>query len=137
MWKPKKWILIFITPKFFEWWSKINGFNVIGITLPLIVLLDKNEPEKRGKEKEKFKKLVNHESIHIYQQMELFVVIFYILYGLFYFINLIKFRNHYEAYIHIPFEVEAYKNDQNLTYLENRKLFSWVKYITMKNPYNR
>lgn len=35
----------------------------------------------------------------------------------------------YWAYKNISFEREAYDNGDNLEYLENRKFFSWVKYL--------
>ena len=71
----------------------------------------------------------NHESIHIHQQKELFLIFFYLLYVLFFTINYFKFRDTKLAYLKIPFEVEAYKNQEDLEYLKNRKFYSWIKYI--------
>lgn len=71
----------------------------------------------------------NHESIHIYQQKELLLIFFYLLYVLFFTINYFKFRDTNLAYLMIPFEIEAYKNQENLEYLKTRKSFSWTKYI--------
>lgn len=72
--------------------------------------------------------LVNHEKIHFRQQLELLIIPFYILYVLNYLINLIKYKNHDQAYFHIVFEKEAYACDRNLAYLQQRRLFSWIKY---------
>lgn len=72
--------------------------------------------------------LINHERIHLRQQIELLVIPFYILYLANYLINLIKYRNHTRAYFNIAFEKEAYAHDQNLNYLKNRKFFAWIKY---------
>lgn len=72
--------------------------------------------------------LVNHEKIHFRQQLELLIIPFYILYVLNYLINLIKYKNHNQAYFHIVFEKEAYACDRNLGYLQQRSLFSWIKY---------
>lgn len=52
--------------------------------------------------------LINHENIHLKQQLELLIIPYFIIY----FINLIKYRNHFEVYINIIFEKEAYKNEK-------------------------
>ena len=75
------------------------------------------------------KKLINHESIHIQQQLELLVIGFYLLYGLMYLVNYIKYRDTMKAYYAIPFEKEAYANQENYGYIKNRGLYSWIKYI--------
>jgi hypothetical protein len=75
------------------------------------------------------KKLINHELIHHRQQLELFVLPFYVLYLINYLINLIIFRNHSKAYENIVFEKEAYSNEHNLNYLKERRLFGWRDYI--------
>lgn len=56
---------------------------------------------------------------------------FYIWYGLEYLIIRI-FGNkdsQTDRYHEVSFEEEAHNNDSNLNYLNNRKLFSWIKYI--------
>jgi len=72
--------------------------------------------------------LVNHEKIHFRQQLELLILPFYIFYLLNYLVNLLKYKNHDQAYFHIVFEKEAYACDRNPVYLKQRKLFSWIKY---------
>jgi hypothetical protein len=74
------------------------------------------------------KVLINHEKIHHCQQLELFLVGFYILYGLHYFINLLHYRNHFSAYKQIIFEREAYAMDKDLNYLKRRKIFAFLKF---------
>lgn len=73
--------------------------------------------------------LINHEKIHFTQQLELLIVPFYVLYLTFYLVNLVRFRNHSKAYFNICFEKEAYANDGNLNYLQNRGLYSWLRYF--------
>jgi len=73
--------------------------------------------------------LVNHEKIHHRQQLELLIVPFYLLYFLHYLYNLLKYRKHQVAYLNIVFEKEAYNQQQNLTYLSTRRMFSWVKFL--------
>jgi len=71
---------------------------------------------------------LNHETIHIRQQLELLVVGFYFLYALYYLIGLAKYKDKHRAYFMIPFEQEAYTNDQNLDYLKTRKAYSWRRF---------
>lgn len=73
--------------------------------------------------------LLNHERIHLRQQVELLIFPFYLLYLLHYLINLVRYRNHHLAYFNIVFEKEAYQCDQNLNYLKNRKFFSWINHL--------
>lgn len=70
--------------------------------------------------------LINHEKIHIRQQIELLVIPFYIFYLLNYLFNLIKFREHDKAYKNIIFEKEAFINESDLDYLSKRKYFSFI-----------
>ena len=49
----------------------------------------------------------NHEFVHYRQQVELLFVFQWILYGLFYTFNLIKYRNKFKAYWNVPFERSA------------------------------
>jgi hypothetical protein len=78
------------------------------------------------------KKLINHEKIHIRQQLELLVLIFYIIYGLEWLINKIKGMSNDDAYRNISFEREAYSNDKNMNYLSNRKFWAFIKYYKNK-----
>ena len=53
----------------------------------------------------------------------------WILYIVFYITGLIRYRNSQEAYYENPFEREAYANDKNLQYLEERKPYAWINYL--------
>ena len=70
-----------------------------------------------------------HEGIHFYQALELLVVGFYLLYGLFFLFYFAKYRNREAAYKRIPFEQEAYKHQMRPDYWDTRKWYSWIKYI--------
>lgn len=72
---------------------------------------------------------LNHEAIHIRQQEELWVIGFYILY-VYYWLKNFFFVYHDSniAYYNIPFEIEAYKNQEDFEYLSNREKQSWWKY---------
>lgn len=77
----------------------------------------------------KDKYLMHHERIHLKQQVELFILPFYIWYGFEYLVRRVQFRSHYIAYRHISFEREAYANEKNLNYLRERKFWSFLKYL--------
>jgi hypothetical protein len=74
------------------------------------------------------KVLMNHEKIHIWQQLELLVVFFFIWYGIEFLIRLIQYKNRREAYYNISFEKEAYTNEKNLDYLKQRSFWNFLKY---------
>lgn len=73
--------------------------------------------------------LVNHEKIHLRQQLELLVLPFYVLYGFEFLIRLLQFKKWYVAYRNISFEREAYTNEKNLHYLESRSFWKFLRYM--------
>lgn len=75
------------------------------------------------------KHLINHEHIHARQQLEMMWLFFFLWYVAEYLIKLIRYRNHSKAYRSISFEKEAFLNDSGHDYLQNRKAFSWLKYL--------
>jgi hypothetical protein len=72
---------------------------------------------------------MNHEKIHLKQQIKLLWIFFFIWYLSEYIIRLIQYKNHHKAYRNISFEKEASQNEENLKYLTNRKIFSFLKFI--------
>ena len=75
------------------------------------------------------KVLINHEIIHLRQQLELLLVIFYLWYLLEYLIRLIIYRNHYKAYRNISFEKEAFDNECDFEYNKRKNFWSFLNYI--------
>ena len=71
--------------------------------------------------------IINHEKIHLRQQLELLVFPFYILYLLNYLINLIRYKKHNLAYRNIVFEKEAYTHETDLNYLKKGNWYGWIK----------
>ena len=69
---------------------------------------------------------VNHEEIHTAQYKETLYIGFLLLYILMFLYQLIKFRNWSKAYRNIPFEREAYKYQNDLDYLKDRKCYNWI-----------
>ncbi|MBP4138927.1 hypothetical protein [Flavobacterium geliluteum] len=78
------------------------------------------------------KTLLNHEKIHLRQQLEMFVFPFFIWYFLEYLIRFIQYKKADLAYRNISFEREAYANENNLSYLKNRSFFRFLNYLTSK-----
>jgi len=70
-----------------------------------------------------------HEYIHLKQQRELFVVGFYVLYIWYWLKNIVWHKmDSRTAYREIPFEREAYENENNFVYALNRERFAWRNY---------
>ena len=84
----------------------------------------------RNDEAEKFSaQTERHENIHGAQQRELLLVFFLLLYGIEWLVKLCHYRNRITAYKNISFEREAYANQHDVTYTDNRKPFAWIRYI--------
>jgi hypothetical protein len=73
--------------------------------------------------------LINHEAIHLRQEVELLIIPFYMLYFINYLVNLCRYRDHSKAYLNIAFEREAYAVETDMSYLKHRQFWSWLKYI--------
>ena len=99
------------------WLLPIKGYSAITI-YPFVFV--------RGKPSAK---TLRHEKIHLAQQVEMLLVLFYLVYFFNYLLNLLIYRSMKEAYRNISFEREAYDNDHDLNYLENRRPYSWIKYL--------
>ena len=106
-------IIIFTEKRIFKYYTGFSFFIFIWISR-----LEKNST-----------RLVRHEMIHFWQQVELLFVFHWLLYGLFYMVSRLKGQRHYICYRYNPFELEAYGNDSNEQYLKERKLFAWTRYI--------
>lgn len=73
--------------------------------------------------------LINHEKIHLKQQLELLVLPFYIIYITEWLLRSLFCLSFYRGYQNISFEQEAYANEHNLNYPSERKPFSFIKYL--------
>ncbi|MGD1892861.1 MAG: hypothetical protein ACFB15_20030 [Cyclobacteriaceae bacterium] len=73
-------------------------------------------------------RLINHEEIHLRQQLELFIIFFYLLYLVEYLIGRIRGLGHRQAYYNISFEQEAFGHEYHLDYLARRPVFAFVQY---------
>lgn len=99
------------------------GKSFKGISLwPFVVL--------RHKDAARDPVFINHERIHLKQQQELLVLPFYFLYLAEFGFRFLKYRNAFKAYRNISFEREAYNNEKDLTYCENRRLWGFTRYFS-------
>ncbi|MGM9803836.1 MAG: hypothetical protein ACI308_06625 [Muribaculaceae bacterium] len=74
-------------------------------------------------------KVINHEAIHTAQMKELLYVPFYLLYCIEWLVRIVAYRNFDRAYENISFEREAYANEANAHYLQQRRKQAWTKYL--------
>lgn len=97
-----------------------KGFR--GITLfPFIIV--------SGKELKQNLVTINHEKIHIRQQIELLILPFFIWYGIEFLIKRIRYKDKNTAYRNISFEREAYENEKDLNYLKQRSFWRFLNYL--------
>ncbi len=73
--------------------------------------------------------LINHEKIHLMQQAELLLLLFYLWYGIEFLVKWIQFRERKLAYRNISFEKEAYANEMEENYLKRRPRWNFVRYL--------
>lgn len=109
--------IIIISPRFCKLMSVF--INVYAITLYPFIISKEQLPIT----------IYNHEKIHLVQQRELWVVGFYILYVWYWLKARAKGLNGTDAYYAIPFEKEAYQNQEDLGYLKERKPQAWRDFI--------
>jgi len=101
-------------PKFLSYFAPID---ISGITLGFVVFI-------RGRADERLRR---HETIHFQQYLETLFIGFLIIYLYDYIYNLILFKDGGVAYRMIRAEVEAYDNDVDINYLENRVRYEWLR----------
>ena len=118
-WISKREPWVFENSKIPAWLSKISPIEIWALSFACFVFC-------RG---EMTKTTRRHEIIHYHQQIELLFVGQWLLYGLFWIVGLIKYRDGAVAYRENPFEREAYTNEKKYTYLEKRPLWNWVHHI--------
>jgi len=75
------------------------------------------------------KSVIQHEKIHLRQQIELLILPFYLWYLLEFLYRYLQHRNLHLAYRAICFEREAYANEWQIDYLKHRKLWNFTNYL--------
>jgi len=98
--------------------------SFVAVTIfPFIIL-------KRKEYKDDFV-LINHEKIHLKQQIELLWLPFFIWFFIEYLFRLIQYKNFYLAYKNISFEREAYEKEHHVDYLATRPHYAFIKYLKL------
>jgi hypothetical protein len=97
-----------------------KAFNAIAL-YPFIFLKHEND--------KKDEVLINHERIHLRQQIELLIVLFYLWYLAEFLLRWIQYKQFMIAYRNISFEREAYRNEKKLDYIEKKALWSFLKFV--------
>lgn len=71
-----------------------------------------------------------HETTHALQQVEMLLILFFLLYGLEWLLKLpfCKFDT-IRAYMSISFEQEAYEHEAETYYNEVRRHYAWLRYL--------
>ena len=100
--------------------SKFRFNKYIAITIWPVIFINKNYKND--------KVLLNHEKIHLRQQIELLWIPFFIWYFFEFLILYIQYKDWNKAYRNISFEREAYENESDFEYLKNRKFLNNIKY---------
>ncbi|SDR76157.1 hypothetical protein [Christiangramia echinicola] len=72
---------------------------------------------------------LNHEKIHLRQQLELLVLFFYVWYTIEFFIRYLDCRDGMLAYRNISFEREAYRRENDIDYLKKRPFWAFLKFM--------
>lgn len=79
---------------------------------------------------------IRHESIHTEQMREMLYVPFYVWYGIEWAVRYLAWSLEKKPcdpndgpYDRMGFEREAYANDRDAGYLENRRPYAWLKYL--------
>jgi hypothetical protein len=89
-------------------------------------------------DKKDFEELIRHETIHVRQQIELFIIGAHLLYLFEYFYaRFVKKLDKRQAYYYTSTEQEAHRNASNVDYLKERKPYAVLKYIKNKKHLSR
>ncbi|WP_293894556.1 hypothetical protein [Flavobacterium sp.] len=97
-----------------------KGFR--GITLFPFIIVSENHLKQNPV-------MINHEKIHIRQQMQLLILPFFIWYGIEYLVKWFIYKDKNAAYRNISFEREAYANEKDLNYLTRRSFWKFLNYL--------
>lgn len=72
---------------------------------------------------------MNHERIHIRQQVECLVLPFYVWYVGEYYYHRFRGKSHAAAYHSISFEKEAYAFEEDSNYLDKRRFGAFLRFL--------
>ena len=100
-------------PKLLSWFVEAYAITLF----PFVFIRDEGD-----------ERVIRHESIHIVQYAELFVVGFLFLYAYDFVKGYFRHKNSRKAYGNVRFEQEAYAKESIENYLDTREKFAWREY---------
>lgn len=104
--------MVIKSDRIIKWISRLLGGNAAAVALfPFIFVASDVKVTDT---------LINHEKIHLRQQLELLIIPFYIWYLI---------EHNRKGYWNVSFEKEAYANEHDLTYLKKRRIFAFRRYL--------
>jgi hypothetical protein len=106
---------------------KLNGIKIIAPRLPVDGMALFPFILFKRKDFSTSPTLINHERIHLHQQLELLILPFFVWYIFEYIFFRIIGKKHQEAYRSISFEKEAYQNENDLNFLKIRKRWGHIR----------
>jgi len=101
--------------------TKYQFKNYIGIAIFPIIIIHKNYKGDLW--------LLNHERIHLKQQVELLWFGFFIWYFVEFLYRYTQYKDWHKAYLNISFEKECNQNESDINYLSKRKRFSFIQFL--------
>ena len=104
-----------------------------GITLFFWIIIREEYRDVDFYKGKRFETIKNHEMIHFKQQLEMLVIPFFLWYGVEFILKVFSNKGFTKAYKSLSFEREAFGNEDDLEYLNNRKPYTWLKYIFKDN----
>lgn len=102
-------------------YTKYQIKNYIGVAVFPFIIINKKYKDDIW--------LLNHEKIHLKQQLELLWIGFFIWYFTEFVFRFYQHRNWHKAYRSISFERECNQYESDLNYLKNRKFFAFLKFL--------
>ncbi len=146
--------IIIKAPKFIRWWGNLTGISrakqlyCVGFSPFVFVSLSRDFN----------RRVLNHESLHarhfwecsvigfliglylclMFQCSYWFLLLSLLVFPVWYVVEFLYYRwvkemSYYDAYASISFEQEAYRNEENETYLATRNTCQWMQYFTKEN----
>lgn len=103
-----------------------RGYKAITILFWMVVRKDKRDYLSWVDEK--------HKNIHFQQEIEMGFILFYLWYGIEWFIKFLCSWNQSRAYRSVSFEWEAYAHEYRVDYLQVRRRYEWIKYVFNLKP---
>jgi hypothetical protein len=114
----QKYPIVYENSKIPEIVGYLAPIKPFAISFFLFVFCSKKIPERT----------LRHETIHYYQQKELYFVGQWLLYAFYHIKGCFKYKDGAIAYRMNPFEREAFDKDTDINYLQARHKFAWKEY---------